>query len=81
MISDDERREVAARLRALDVSYIGVNGLIICSPKDAGLLLMDMLDVVIARHDTLHYFPNFISARTVVGLFADLIDPEGGDDD
>lgn len=81
MISDDERREVAARLRALDVSYIGVNGLIIGSPKDAGLLLMDMLDVVIARNDTLHYFPNFISARTVVGLFADLIDPEGEDND
>ena len=66
MITDEERREVAADLRALDVSYIGVNGRIIDSPKDAGLLLIRMLDVVFAHHDKLHYFPGFISARTVV---------------
>ena len=33
-----------------------------------------MLDVVFAHHDKLHYFPGFISALTVVELFADLID-------
>lgn len=33
------------------------------------------LDVVFAHHDKLHYFPGFISARSVVELFADLIDP------
>lgn len=75
MITDEERREVSAELRALDVSYIGVNGRIIDSPKDAGLLLIRMLDVVFAHHDKLHYFPGFISARSVVELFADLIDP------
>lgn len=74
MITDKERREVSAELRALDVSYIGVNGRIIDSPKDAGLLLIRMLDVVFAHHDKLHYFPGFISARSVVELFADLID-------
>lgn len=68
MITDEERREVSAELRALDVSYIGVNGRIIDSPKDAGLLLIRMLDVVFAHHDKLHYFPGFISARAVVEL-------------
>jgi hypothetical protein len=75
MITDEERREVAAELRALDVSYIGVNGRIIDSPKDAGLLLIRMLYVVFAHHDKLHHFPGFISARAVVEPFADLIDP------
>lgn len=74
MITDKQRREAAAELRALDVSYIGFNGRIICSPKDAGLLLMNMLDVVFAHQDGLHYLPNFFSARAVAKLFADLID-------
>ena len=74
MIGDETRREVAAELRALDVSDIEVDGRIIDSPKYVGLLLMRMLEVVCDYRDGLHYFPAFFSARTVVELFADLID-------
>lgn len=72
--TSDKRREVAARLRALDMSDIEVDGCIIDSPEYVGLLLMRMLDVVCDYRDGLHYFPGFFSARAVVELFADLID-------
>lgn len=73
-ISDEKRREVAKRLRALDMSDIEVDGHIIDSPKYVGLLLMRMLDVACDYRDGLHYFPGFFSAQVVVNLFADLID-------
>lgn len=73
-ISDEERREVAKRLRKLDVSDIEVDGCIIDSPKYVGLLLMRMLDAACDYRDGLHHFPGFFSARAVVELFADLID-------
>lgn len=74
-ISDEERREVAKRLRELDVSDIEVDGCIIDSPKYVGLLLMRMLDAACDYRDGLHHFPGFFSARAVVELFTDLIDP------
>lgn len=75
MVTDNQRREVAQELRALDVSDIEVDGRIIDSPKYVGLLLMRMLDAACDYRDGLHYFPGFFSARAVVELFADLIDP------
>lgn len=81
MITDNERREVAQKLRALDMPDIEVDGCIIDSPKYAGLPLMRMLDAACDYRDGLHYFPGFFSAQAVVELFADLIEPEGGDDD
>jgi hypothetical protein len=80
-MTSDERREVAKRMRALDVSDIEVDGCIIDSPKYVGLLLMRMLDAACDYRDGLHYFPGFFSAQAVVELFADLIDPEGENDD
>lgn len=76
MITDNQRREVAKRLRELDVSDIEVDGCIIDSPKYVGLLLMRMLDAACDYRDGLHHFPGFFSAREVVELFADLIDPQ-----
>ena len=75
MIGDETRRKVAKRLRELDVSDIEVDGCIIDSPKYVGLLLMRMLDAACDYRDGLHHFPGFFSARAVVELFADLIDP------
>ena len=74
MITDDKKREVAQKLRALDMSDIEVDGCIIDSPKYVGLLLMRMLDAACDYRDGLHYFPGFFSAQAVVELFADLID-------
>ena len=74
MITDDERREVAQKLRALDMSDIEVDGCIIDSPKYVGLLLMRMLDAACDYRDGLHHVPGFFSAQAVVELFADLID-------
>ena len=74
MITNDERREVAQNLRALDMSDIEVDGCIIDSPKYVGLLLMRMLDAACDYRDGLHHFPGFFSAQAVVELFADLID-------
>ena len=74
MITDEKRREVAQKLRELDMSDIEVDGCIIDSPKYVGLLLMRMLDAACDYRDGLHYFPGFFSAQAVVDLFADLID-------
>lgn len=74
MITDNERHEVAQKLRALDMSDIEVDGCIIDSPKYVGLLLMRMLDAACDYRDGLHHFPGFFSAQSVVELFADLID-------
>lgn len=74
MITDEKRREVAQKLRALDMSDIEVDGYIIDSPKYVGLLLMRMLDAACDYRDGLHYFPGFFSAQAVVELFSDLID-------
>ena len=74
MITDEERREVAQKLRELDMSDIEVDGCIIDSPKYVGLLLMRMLDAACDYRDGLHHFPGFFSAQAVVELFADLID-------
>lgn len=73
MINDEKRREVAQKLRALDMSDIEVDGCIIDSPKYVGLLLMRMLYAACDYRDGLHYFPGFFSAQAVVELFADLI--------
>ena len=72
--SDEQRREVAQKLRALDMSDIEVDGCIIDSPKYVGLLLMRMLDAACDYRDGLHHFPGFFSAQAVVELFVDLID-------
>ena len=74
MINDERRREIAQKLRALDMSDIEVDGCIIDSPKYVGLLLMRMLDAACDYRDGLHHFPGFFSAQAVVELFADLID-------
>lgn len=74
MITDEKRREVAQKLRALDMSDIEVDGCIIDSPKYVGLLLMRMLDAACDYRDGLHHFPGFFSAQAVVELFADIID-------
>ena len=74
MITDEKRRKVAQKLRALDMSDIEVDGCIIDSPKYVGLLLMRMLDAACDYRDGLHHFPGFFSAQAVVELFADLID-------
>ena len=74
MITDEKKREVAQKLRALDMSDIEVDGCIIDSPKYVGLLLMRMLDAACDYRDGLHHFPGFFSAQAVVELFADLID-------
>ena len=74
MITDNERHEVAQKLRELDMSDIEVDGCIIDSPKYVGLLLMRMLDAACDYRDGLHHFPGFFSAQAVVELFADLID-------
>ena len=73
-ITDMQRRDVAHKLRALDMSDIDVDGCIIDSTKYVGLLLMRMLDVACDYRDGMHYFPGFFSAQAVVELFADLID-------
>ena len=80
MISE-RRREVAKKLRALDMSDIEVDGRILDSPKYVGLLLMRMVSVARDSRDGLGRFPSTFSAQAVVELFADLIDPERGDDD
>lgn len=74
MITDEKKREVAQKLRELDMSDIEVDGCIIDSPKYVGLLLMRMLDAACDYRDGLHHFPGFFSAQAVVELFADLID-------
>ena len=73
MISDEKKREVSQKLRALDMSDIEVDGCIIDSPKYVGLLLMRMLDAACDYRDGLHHFPGFFSAQAVVELFAELI--------
>ena len=74
MITDEKKRDVAQKLRALDMSDIEVDGCIIDSPKYVGLLLMRMLNAACDYRDGLHHFPGFFSAQAVVELFADLID-------
>lgn len=74
MITDEKKREIAQKLRALDMSDIEVDGCIIDTPKYVGLLLMRMLDAACDYRDGLHHFPGFFSAQAVVELFADLID-------
>lgn len=74
MITDEKKRDVAQKLRELDMSDIEVDGCIIDSPKYVGLLLMRMLDAACDYRDGLHHFPGFFSAQAVVELFADLID-------
>lgn len=74
MITDEKKRDVAQKLRALDMSDIEVDGCIIDSPKYVGLLLMRMLEAACDYRDGLHHFPGFFSAQAVVELFADLID-------
>ena len=73
-ITDMQRRDVAQKLRALDMSDIDVDGCIIDSSKYVCLLLMRMIDVACDYRDGMHYFPGHFSAQAVVELFADLID-------
>ena len=80
-VISERRLEVAEKLRALDMSDIEVDGCILDSPKYVGLLLMRMVSVARDSRDGLNRFPSTFSAQAVVELFADLIDPERGDDD
>ena len=74
MISDEERREVAAELRKLDVSDLGGERNIIDTPEESGVLFDRMLDAANDYRAGLHYFPSHFKARDAVELFADLID-------
>lgn len=74
MITDGKKREVAQKLRTLDMSDIEVDGCIIDSPKYVGLLPMRMPDAACDYRDGLHCFPGFFSAQAAVEPFADLID-------
>lgn len=76
MPTNEERREMAAKLRAIDVSDLcDSNGLIIDSPVEGYLLLMKVIDETCDYRDGLHYFPSHFKAKAVVELLADLIDP------
>lgn len=60
MITDEERREVAERMRGYDVSEF----------KESAIVpFLDCLGV------------GYLNWREVLDTLADLIDPEGGDDD
>lgn len=74
MISNEERREVAAELRKLDVSDLGGERNIIDAPEESGVLFGRMLDAANDYRAGLHYFPSHFKARDAVELFADLID-------
>ena len=75
MISDTERREVAARLRAIDVSDLcDQNGFIIDSPDEHFILLSRIIEETCDYRDGLHYFPSHFKAKAVTELLADLID-------
>lgn len=80
-ISDEERREVARELRELDVSDLGDDGNIVDTPEESGVLFSRILEVANDYRPGLHYAMSHFRARDAVELFADLIDPEGGDDD
>lgn len=74
MITDKERREVAARLRGLDVSDLGDERGIIDTPEEAGALFARMLEAANDYRPGLHYAMSHYVAEDAVELFADLID-------
>lgn len=75
MISNDERREIAARLRAIDTSDLcDSNGLVIDSTVEGYLLLMRVIHETCDYRDGLQYFPSYFEAKAAVELLADLID-------
>ena len=75
MISNDERREVAARLRAIDVSDLcDKDGFIIDSPDEHFILLLRIIEEICDYRDGLHYFPSHFQAKAVTELLADLIE-------
>ena len=75
MISDTERREVAARLRAIDVSDLcDKDGFIIDSPDEHFILLLRIIEEICDYRDGLHYFPSHFQAKAVTELLADLIE-------
>ena len=81
MISDDKRREVAEELRALDVSDLGDAGNVIDTPEESGALFALILHVANDYRPGLHYATSHFVAGDAVELFADLIDPNGENDD
>lgn len=74
MLTNDERREVAAELRKLDVSGLGDERNIIDTPEEAGVLMLRVLEAINDYRDGLHYFPSHFAAEAALGLLADLID-------
>lgn len=74
MINDEERREVARRLRELDVTDIGDDRGIVDTPEESGELFARMLEAANDYRPGLHYATSHYTARDAVELFADLID-------
>lgn len=74
MIKDSKRREVARRLRELDMSDLGDDRGIIDTTEESGALFALMLDEANDYRPGLHYAMSHFVAKDAVGLFADLID-------
>lgn len=74
MITDEERNEVARRLRELDMSDLGDDRGIIDTPEESGALFALMLEAANDYRPGLHYATSHFVAKDAVELFADLID-------
>lgn len=72
--SDEQRRDVAAGLRLLDVSDIGDDDNIVDDLEESATLFMRILEIANDYRAGLHYFPSHFVARDAVDLFAELID-------
>lgn len=66
MISNEERREVARKLRNLDEGIDGVPSM--CTKQEHNAMALRAIRAVVGKGDIFH-------------LLADLIDPEGGSDE
>ena len=73
-ITDEERREVARKLRELDMSDLGDDRCIIDTPEESGALFALMLEAANDYRPGLHYATSHFAAKDAVELFADLID-------
>ena len=74
MVNDEQRRDVAAGLRMLDVSDIGDDDNIVDSPEESGILFNRILEIANDYRAGLHYFPSHFVARDAVELFSYMID-------
>lgn len=73
-MTDEERREVARKLRELDMSDLGDDRGIIDTPEESGALFSLMLEAANDYRPGLHYATSHFAAKDAVELFADLID-------